>query len=80
MAYTSLVLFFGFSVFIASDFGGTKALGILLSFTLLMGFFCNLTLLPALLLTLNRKQIDKDYDKYAALDDDDEHEVVVENK
>jgi hypothetical protein len=33
-----------------------------------------------LLLTLNRKQIDKDYDKYAALDDDDEHEVVVENK
>ncbi len=80
MAYTSLVLFFGFSVFIASDFGGTKALGILLSFTLLMGFFCNLTLLPALLLTLNRKQIDKDYDKYAALDDDDEHEVVLENK
>lgn len=80
MAYTSLVLFFGFSVFIASDFGGTKALGILLSFTLLMGFFCNLTLLPALLLTLNRKQIDKDYDKYAALDDDDEHEVVVEDK
>lgn len=80
MAYTSLVLFFGFSVFIASDFGGTKALGILLSFTLLMGFFCNLTLLPALLLTLNRKQIDKDYDKYAALDDDDEHEVVVESK
>ena len=74
MAYTSLVLFFGFSVFIASDFGGTKALGILLSFTLLMGFFCNLTLLPALLLTLNRKQIDKDYDKYAALDDDDDHE------
>jgi uncharacterized protein len=80
MAYTSLVLFFGFSVFIASDFGGTKALGILLSFTLLMGFFCNLTLLPALLLTLNRKQIDKDYDKYAALDDDDEHEEAAENK
>jgi len=81
MAYTSLVLFFGFSVFIASDFGGTKALGILLSFTLLMGFFCNLTLLPALLLTLNRKQIDKDYDKYAALDDDDDHaeEVPAEN-
>ncbi len=74
MAYTSLVLFFGFSVFIASDFGGTKALGILLSFTLLMGFFCNLTLLPALLLTLNRKQIDKDYDKYAVIDDDDVHE------
>lgn len=77
MAYTSLVLFFGFSVFIASDFGGTKALGILLSFTLLMGFFCNLTLLPALLLTLNRKQIDKDYDKYAVIDDDDEHEDEV---
>ena len=74
MAYTSLVLFFGFSVFIASDFGGTKALGILLSFTLLMGFFCNLALLPALLLTWQRKHIDKDYDKYAVLDDDDDHE------
>jgi predicted RND superfamily exporter protein len=78
MAYTSMVLFFGFSVFIASDFGGTKALGILLSFTLLMGFFCNLTLLPSLLLTLNRKKIDKDYDKYAVIDDDDDHETAEE--
>jgi predicted RND superfamily exporter protein len=78
MAYTSMVLFFGFSVFIASDFGGTKALGILLSFTLLMGFFCNLTLLPSLLLTLNRKKIDKDYDKYAVIDDDDDHEAAEE--
>jgi len=72
MAYTSMILFFGFSVFIASDFGGTKALGILISFTLLMGFFCNLTLLPCLLLTLQGKKIDKDYDKYSVIEDDDE--------
>jgi predicted RND superfamily exporter protein len=78
MAYTSLVLFFGFSVFIASDFGGTKALGILLSFTLLMGFFCNLALLPSLLLSWRgKKNKDKDYDKYTVIDDDDDHEDLL---
>lgn len=77
MAYTSLVLFFGFSVFIASDFGGTKALGILLSFTLLTGFFCNLILLPSLLLSWQGKKIDKDYDKYAVIE---EEEITEEEK
>ncbi len=81
MAYTSLVLFFGFSVFIASDFGGTKALGILLSFTLLTGFFCNLILLPSLLLSWRgKKNKDKDYDKYAVIDDDNDHEEQVNNE
>jgi predicted RND superfamily exporter protein len=75
MAYTSMILFFGFSVFIASDFGGTKALGILISFTLLMGFFCNLTLLPCLLLSLQGKRFDKDYDKYSVIDDDDDDDT-----
>jgi len=35
MFYTSIVLFFGFSVFIISNFGGTVALGALVSATLL---------------------------------------------
>ena len=35
MFYTSIVLFFGFLVFTISDFGGTKALGGLVSITLL---------------------------------------------
>lgn len=53
MAYTSIVLFFGFSVFTASDFGGTVALGTLVSITLFAAMFTNLVLLPAMLMTLH---------------------------
>ena len=55
MFYTSIVLFFGFSIFIASDFGGTVALGLLVSVTLLFAMMANLLLLPSLLLTLERR-------------------------
>ena len=54
MFYTSIVLFFGFSVFLLSDFGGTKALGGLVALTLLFGLLSNLMLLPSLVLTLNK--------------------------
>ena len=54
MFYTSIVLFFGFSIFIASDFGGTVALGLLVSVTLLFAMMANLLLLPSLLLSLER--------------------------
>jgi len=54
MFYTSVVLFFGFFIFIASDFGGTVALGLLVSITLLLAMLANLLLLPALLLSLDR--------------------------
>ena len=54
MFYTSIVLFFGFSVFMLSDFGGTVALGGLVSITLFFGMLANLMLLPALVLTLNK--------------------------
>ena len=47
----AIVLFFGFFIFIASDFGGTVALGVLVSITLLVAMLSNLLLLPALLLT-----------------------------
>ena len=53
MFYTSIVLF-GFSIFIASDFGGTVALGLLVSVTLLFAMTANLLLLPSLLLSLER--------------------------
>nr|WP_063266208.1 efflux RND transporter permease subunit [Aquimarina agarivorans] len=56
MFYTSTVLFFGFAVFLISSFGGTKALGGLISATLLFAMLCNLVLLPALLLGLNSKK------------------------
>jgi len=54
MFYTSVVLFFGFSVFIVSNFGGTIALGALVSTTLLLAMLSNLLLLPSLLLSLER--------------------------
>jgi len=54
MIYTAVVLFFGFGMFVLSGFGGTQALGILISFTLLIGYCSNLILLPAFLLTLEK--------------------------
>jgi hypothetical protein len=54
MFYTSVVLFSGFSVFMLSSFGGTIALGGLISITLLFGMLSNLVLLPSLVLTLNK--------------------------
>ncbi|MBC8054775.1 MAG: MMPL family transporter [Sphingobacteriaceae bacterium] len=55
MIYVALILFFGFGIFIASTFGGTVSLGILLSITLLLALISNLTLLPALLLSLESR-------------------------
>lgn len=54
MFYTSITLFFGFSVFMLSSFGGTVALGGLVSITLCFGMLANLVLLPALVLSLNK--------------------------
>jgi hypothetical protein len=53
MIYTSIVLFAGFVIFTASDFGGTVALGFLTSITLLISMFTNLIVLPSLLLTFD---------------------------
>ena len=55
MMYTSAVLFFGFLIFTASSFGGTKALGLLISVTLLIAMICNLVVLPTMLLSLENK-------------------------
>lgn len=54
MMYTSIVLFFGFGMFAASGFEGTRALGVLVSLTLLVAMFSNLVLLPSLLLGFER--------------------------
>ena len=59
MFYTSIVLFFGFLVFTVSSFGGTKALGGLVSVTLLFAMVSNLLLLPSLLLSLESKFANK---------------------
>lgn len=54
MIYTSIVLFFGFGIFISSQFGGSQAIGILASFTLLVAMLSNLVLLPSLLLSFEK--------------------------
>jgi len=59
MFYTSIVLFFGFLVFTVSSFGGTIALGGLVSVTLLFAMVSNLFLLPSVLLSLESKTANK---------------------
>lgn len=68
MFYTSIVLFFGFSVFTISSFGGTVALGALVSITLLFAMLSNLLLLPSLLLSLERSIANKQTFKKPALE------------
>ena len=68
MFYTSIVLFFGFSVFTISNFGGTVALGALVSATLLFAMLANLILLPSLLLSLERNIANKQVLKKPQID------------
>jgi len=81
MIYTSIVLFAGFIIFTFSSFGGTIALGILTSTTLLISMITNLILLPSLIMTFDRGSYKKgdhalidefDPDTYPQIE---EHEV-----
>ena len=76
MIYTSIVLFFGFSIFTASDFGGTVALGLLVSFTLLVAMNANLIVLPTFLLSLDRRLTTKAFEHEALLQILDEEEDI----
>lgn len=81
MFYTSFVLLFGFSVFTLSDFGGTVALGGLVSITLLFGMLTNLILLPSLVLSLNRSLANQQELKEPRIDileNDDDPDAVGE--
>ncbi|MCU0437531.1 MAG: MMPL family transporter [Raineya sp.] len=64
MIYTSVVLFAGFATFIASEFGGTIALGSLTSITLFVALLTNLTILPALLISFDEQKPKKTEDEY----------------
>lgn len=82
MIYTSIVLVLGFSVFIVSEFGGTQALGILISTTLLIAMFFNILVLPSLLLTLDKRLVSKAFtepivDVYDE-DEDEDKELEAE--
>lgn len=81
MFYTSIVLFFGFSVFTLSSFGGTVALGALVSATLLFAMLSNLLLLPSLLLSLEKSIANKKTLKEPSIniipeEDDDEDSIL----
>jgi predicted RND superfamily exporter protein len=60
MIYTAFILFAGFAIFAFSTFQGTVALGVLVSITLLMGMAANLILLPAFLLSLDKRKSSKE--------------------
>ena len=80
MFYTSIVLFFGFSVFMISSFGGTVALGGLVSATLLFAMLSNLLLLPSMLLSLEKEIANKEVLKEPAIDIIPEEDEVYEKK
>jgi uncharacterized protein len=80
MAYTSIILFFGFSVFISSDFGGTKAMGLLVSFTLMVAMLSNLILLPSFLLTLEKAITTRAFQEEPLLQIFDEEEDIEEEQ
>ncbi|MBW4359401.1 efflux RND transporter permease subunit [Flavobacterium taihuense] len=58
--YTSIVLIIGFATFTLSSFSGTIALGGLISCTLMFAMFANLLVLPALVLTFEKKRTKKE--------------------
>ncbi|EMR04241.1 efflux RND transporter permease subunit [Cesiribacter andamanensis] len=79
MIYTSIVLFFGFVIFVFSEFGGTVALGMLTSITLLLAMLTNLLLLPSLLLAFDSGKYERDqqaliehYDEFYVESEDEE--------
>ncbi len=57
MIYTAVILFFGFIIFVFSDFGGTIALGLFTAITLFVALLSNLILLPSLLLSYDNAKL-----------------------
>lgn len=71
MIYNAIILFFGFGIFALSNFGGTVALGILVSITLLAAMLSNLILLPSLLLTLDKHTTNKTFQDPKIFDEEE---------
>lgn len=79
MIYTAIILFFGFGIFAASSFGGTAALGILISGTLLIAYCSNLILLPCFLLTLEKRLTNKEFLQRPLIEMHEEEDDHAEN-
>ena len=73
MIYTAIILFFGFIIFANSKFGGTIALGVFTSITLVVGLLCNLILLPSLLLSYDLAKERKKKKQKPLIEYPDEH-------
>ncbi|MFT5922200.1 MAG: putative RND superfamily exporter protein, partial [Flavobacteriales bacterium] len=78
MMYTSIVLFFGFGMFSLSEFDGTRALGVLVSMTLLVAMFSNLVLLPSLLLSFERWLTTKAFSEPFLIIIDEEEDIELD--
>ena len=78
MIYTSVVLFFGFGIFALSDFGGTVALGVLVSVTLLVAVTSNIILLPSLLTSLDKFTTTKSFNEPILNIYDEEEDIEVD--
>ena len=79
MIYSSTVLFFGFGIFVLSSFGGTQALGLLISITLLVAGLLNLFILPSLLLTLDEWSTTKSFKEPILEIYEDDDDIDLEN-
>jgi len=79
MIYSSTILFFGFAIFMLSTFGGTQALGFLISVTLLVAGLLNLFVLPSMLLTLNKWSTTKAFEAPLVDFYDDEDDVNLDD-
>lgn len=78
MIYSAIVLFFGFYIFTLSSFGGTEALGYLVSFTLVIALLSNLFVLPSLLLMLDKRALTKSFKEPMLVVFDEEEDIELD--
>ncbi len=78
MIYSAIVLFFGFYIFTLSSFGGTEALGYLVSFTLVIALLSNLFVLPSLLLMLDKLALTKSFKEPMMIVFDEEEDIELD--
>ncbi len=79
MLYTSIVLFFGFGIFVLSSFGGTQAMGVLVSLTLVVAVTANLIILPSLLFGLDRLMTTRSFKEPMLHIYDEEEDIELED-
>jgi len=79
MIYSSIVLVLGFGVFMFSDFGGTQALGVLISLTLFVALFFNIIVLPSLIISFNNFATTKSFREPLIEMFDDEEDIELDD-